>query len=77
MAKNKLEDKKLQIVKLELDEAQYKEIEKEKLTINEELDRNKKYLIEEVLADGESLLQEIEKKERKSFWDKFMDFIFK
>lgn len=77
MGKNKLEDKKLQIVKLELAEADYKEIEKEKLTIIEELDRNKKYLIEEVLADGESLLQEIEKKEKKSFWNKFMDFIFK
>ena len=77
MAKNKSEHKKLEIVNLELDEVQNNEIEKEKFIINEELDRNKKYLIEEVLEDGEFLLKEIEKKEKKSFWNKFMDFIFK
>ena len=71
------EAKRIQLLKLELDEAEYKEVEKEKKVIAEEIDRNKKYLIEEVLEEGKTLLNEIEQREKKTFWDKLMDFIFK
>lgn len=77
MLKSEQEDKKYELLKLELDEAQYKEVEKEKSVIKEELDQQKKYLIEEVLEDGEFLLHEIEEKRKKTLWDKIMDFIFK
>jgi len=70
-------DKRFEILKLELDEAQYKEVEQEKLLIQNELDQSKKYLIEEVLEEGETLLKEIDQKEKKTLWDKIMDFIFK
>jgi formiminotetrahydrofolate cyclodeaminase len=75
--KDNSESKKFELLKLELDEAEYKEVEKEKLLILDELDQTKKYLIKEVVEDGETFLKEIEKKEKRTFLDKIMDFIFK
>lgn len=78
MAKKDDKDiKRFDLLGLELDSAQYEEVEKEKVVIIDELDRSKKYLIEEVLEDGETLLKEIDRKEKKSLWDRIMDFIFK
>lgn len=80
MEKNSKEEKEAKqfiLLNLELNENALKEIEKEKIIIEEEIVTNKKYLIKEVLEDGESLLNEISLREKRSFWDKIMDFIFK
>lgn len=80
MEKNNKEEKEAKqfiLLNLELNENSLKEIEKEKIIIEEEIVTNKKYLIKEVLENGESLLEEIALKEKRSFWDKIMDFIFK
>jgi hypothetical protein len=62
MEKNNLDDKKQQIQKLEADLGEYKEIESSKINSSQELERNKKYLIEEVVDDGDSLVQDMETK---------------
>lgn len=72
-----LDAQKIEQTNLNIAKTQQNEIEFEKKIINEEIERNKRYLIEEVLIDGESLLKEIERREKKSLWSKFMDFIFK
>jgi len=72
-----IDAKKIKQANFEIEKAHYNEIELEKKTINEELERSKRYLVEEVLQDGESLLAEIDRKEKKSFLSRLIDFIFK
>lgn len=62
MEKNNFNDKKQQIQKLEADLGAYKEVETSKLNSSQELERNKKYLIEEVVDGGDSLVQDMETK---------------
>ncbi len=72
-----IDAKKIEQTNLEILKANFNDIEVEKKSIAEELERNKRYLIEEVLYDGRDLLDEIDRKENKSFITKLIDFIFK
>lgn len=74
-----IDAKKIAQTNLEIEKAHFNDIEVEKKVIQEELERGKRYLIEEVLYEGEELLAEIDQRERKkkSVWNRIMDFIFK
>lgn len=78
-AKRTIDANKILQANAELAKAHFNEIETEKKAISEELERGKRYLIEEVLYDGEQLLQEINEREKKkrSFWTKLIDFVFR
>lgn len=73
------EDKKnrIEYVNIQLNEDLIKEIDLDRISNNDEIEKNKKYLIEEVLENGNDFIAEIDKRDKKSFWNKIMDFIFK
>jgi len=62
MAKTNANDLTNKIVKLDYEIEQLKKFDEEKKQSSEELDKIKKYLIEEVVDEGDTLVKEMESK---------------